>query len=387
MNDDELLYFNTEYSPLQRYVFCADITKNINPNASLGQSRLVLEFLINSMIFGQKENKKGTLVSHIIELETVGGVEKEIIDAMHEVRLLGNVGVHGNMVFWKEADRALKTLVKIMHWYGDSNHRLIQDKNFLADVQFCLSKCYENGICVEADDVKQVEWLKKSCDNGSLFAARDLGVIYFYGEKLPKDIEKAEEFLQKAVDKGSSDAEYFLGYVYMNKGGDGERNQKIAYDLWKSSVKKGNLLAEYTLFEYFDFIKKNLLKIPYIPEEEFAAYNHIVEEGRDNAIYKVLVSKTLIRLGDCYQHGMGTAANLEAAFDCYLKASELKNAAAYYKLAQCYENGKGTEKNFDKAMECYSLASFLGHNGANGRVNQLKYREKYGGKKLGRNFL
>ena len=368
MPSEKILCFHTEYSRLYRFVYSAHMTKRLNPNISLSQSRMVLEIIIDSLV-GQKSN----LISRIIELEELWTVDREIIDAMHTVRLLGNVGAHAHLVFRKEAHRALKALFKVMHWYGSSNHRLIKDKDFLADVQFCLAACYEDAIGTEPDISKQLEWLEKSCENGSPFALRDLGIIYSYDGIAAHNYDKAVELLKKSADQGLSDAQYFLGVLYMSCSTEIACDFKTAHNLFLSAADKGNLLAEYALAEYFGPFKSYSPDIPYNPKENFARYNHIVEQGYDDDLYHKFIAKVLIKLGDCYQYGLGTDKDLVKGFECYLKGANRNNDEACYKVGQCFEKGIGTDKDMERAEEYYSLAAVREPQASKNRLRQLDY--------------
>ncbi|MBR5914322.1 MAG: SEL1-like repeat protein [Selenomonadaceae bacterium] len=363
MNEEKIIYFHTEYSNLQRFLDCANSMKVLNPNVSLTQSRLILETLINSIVEGN-----GNLNSRISELENFG-VDYDIIDAMHQVRLLGNIGAHDQMAFWKDADKTLKNLFKVMLWYGSSN----QNQDLLADVQFCLAQCYCEGIGVEPDTDKQVFWLKKSAENGSPFAQRDLGICYCTGQYVVADFKKAVNYLNQAVSQNLSDAEFYLGYFYLGDHGEFKRDTKLAHELLIRAESKGNLLAEYVLAECFNRFMAEWSSIPKDPEKVFQRYSHIIETGLDNTIYQNLVTQVLVKLGDCYQYGLGTAKNLSKCFECYLKASKRGNVSAYYKVAECYEKGVGVKIDAQKAEENYSIAALMGHQGAHAKVNSLTY--------------
>lgn len=365
---EHLIIFNTDYGEIQRSVFCADAVKVLNPNISLNQSRLVVEKLVNSMV-----GSKGNLVSRIIELDNIHSVDKEIISAMHNVRMLGNLGSHDNMVFWKEAVRALNTLFKIMQWYGTSKHRLIKNSHLVADVQFCIASCYKEGIIVESDEKKYIEWLTKSSKNCHPCALRSLGMEYFEGKYLQKDYHKTIKYLEKAIENGSIDAKCFLGIIYAGSYDGINHDEELAFNLLTDSAKDGNLLAEYNLAEHFDWHHCKNFNIPHKPEDMFRRYKRIVEEGMGNNIYNIILEKSLIKLGDCYYFGTGTKTDFHEAFICYNKAAKMGNVIAIYKIAQCYETGNGINKDIEKAKKYYFLAASKGHQLAAMKSTQLSF--------------
>lgn len=378
MTEEKILYFYTEYSDIERLLYGAENTRAVTPNVSLAQCRMILELLINSLV-DNGENLK----NRISNLQKLNYIDYDIIDAMNQVRQMGNAGVHFSQVYLKEATQALRFLLKIMKWYGTNQNNIIRDENLLADVQFCVSQCYKDGIGTESDSEKNIVWLKKASETGSIFAMRDLAVNYFYGAGVPKNFQKSVEYLQKAVAKGSSDAEYFLGMLYIGNYKEINLDQRSAYELFQSAAKKGNLLAEYNLLEYFNRFECEKLNLPYDSKKVFSRYLHIIEETYDNKIYERLLIKVLLQVGDSYQYGFGTEKNFEKAFDCYLKAAKKGSDVAHYKLGQCYENGIGIEKNPQKAEEFYSIAALMGHQAAKNKVNRITYL-KYKNKLKGR---
>lgn len=377
LTDEKFLYFYTEYGDLERLLYGAENTRSLTPNVSLTQCRMILEILINGII-----DNGETLKNRILHLKNFYNVDDDIIDAMNQVRQMGNAGVHFQQVYLKEATQSLKFLFKIMHWYGSTNN-FIRDENLLSDVQFCVAQCYKDGIGTDSDSEKNILWLKKACANKNMYALRDLAVNYFYGAGVPKNFQKSVEYLKQAVAKNSSDAEYFLGMLYIGNYEEIKRDKNSAYELFQSAAKKGNLLAEYNLLEYFNRFEMEKLNRPYDPKKNFSRYLHIVKEAEDNKLYERLAIKALLQLGDFYQYGLGTEKNFEKSFDCYLKAAKKENDVAYYKLGQCYENGIGVAKNPDKAEEFYSIAALMGHPAAKNKVNSityLKYKNKLKGK-------
>lgn len=51
-----------------------------------------------------------------------------------------------------------------------------------------------------------MEWFKKAADQGNVDAQNNLGVMYYTGEGVPKDMAKAREWLRKAAAQGNADA-------------------------------------------------------------------------------------------------------------------------------------------------------------------------------------
>jgi len=81
----------------------------------------------------------------------------------------------------------------------------------------------------------------------------------------------------------------------------------------------------------------------------------------------------LLELGHAYSEGVGTTANPEMAYKCYLKATE-RGASPYY-LAQTLYEGKGCSRFPEKAFELFVKAATGGDSKAC-RVLARLYREE-----------
>lgn len=68
----------------------------------------------------------------------------------------------------------------------------------------------------------------------------------------------------------------------------------------------------------------------------------------------------LCYLGNCYTNGDGVNIDLEKAFNCYKKSSEIGCAIAHFQLGQCYEKGRFVKVDFEKAASLYKLAAERG---------------------------
>jgi len=69
---------------------------------------------------------------------------------------------------------------------------------------------------------EQVEEYIRKAEDGDVDAQYNLGVIYYHGEGVPRDFEKAYIWFRKAAEQDDADAQYNLGFMY----GRGEGVQK-----------------------------------------------------------------------------------------------------------------------------------------------------------------
>jgi len=69
------------------------------------------------------------------------------------------------------------------------------------------------------------EKYKEDCSNGKMLSCVELGILYYTGEGVKKDIKKSKKLFKKACKKRISRGCGYLGYVYL-RGGDGVKINK-----------------------------------------------------------------------------------------------------------------------------------------------------------------
>lgn len=70
--------------------------------------------------------------------------------------------------------------------------------------QYDLGVIYAYGDGVPKDEAKAAAWYQKAAAQGNKYAQFDLGVMYAFGRGVPKDEAKAAEWYQKAAAQGWS---------------------------------------------------------------------------------------------------------------------------------------------------------------------------------------
>ncbi len=95
-----------------------------------------------------------------------------------------------------------------------------------ADSQFNVALMYEQGIGVEKDEKKAVEWYGKSAAQGNSAAQFNLGVMYENGRGTEVDFAKANEWYRKASVQGDALAIGNLGMLYIRA--EGVKENKTA---------------------------------------------------------------------------------------------------------------------------------------------------------------
>ena len=114
-----------------------------------------------------------------------------------------------------------------------------------AAAQASLGIIYQNGIGVDQDSTKAVEWYQKAAAQGNAEAQYRLGLMYKVGlGGVPKDKGKAFEWDQKAAAQGHAQAqtllgsEYYLGTFYL-------RDYSEALKWFMQAAVQGDTAAQY----------------------------------------------------------------------------------------------------------------------------------------------
>ena len=93
--------------------------------------------------------------------------------------------------------------------------------------QFRLGSLYYNGDVVERNLEKAKYWFEKSAEQGDSDAQVSLGSMYLYGEGVEQDLEKARYWIEKSVEQGNLNAQYCLGEFYYY--GDAVERERAKY--------------------------------------------------------------------------------------------------------------------------------------------------------------
>ena len=77
-----------------------------------------------------------------------------------------------------------------------------------------------------------------------------IGMNYYLGNNVKRDIFKAVENLDISAERGNPDAQYTLGFIYLNGGWMNQSNDK-ALDYWTLAAKNNHLKSQMLLAEVF----------------------------------------------------------------------------------------------------------------------------------------
>lgn len=170
------------------------------------------------------------------------------------------------------------------------------------------------------------------------------GLVFYKGEGVAQDIDKATTLFQKAANKGYSEAKYKLATVAIEKGNleDGVVwFDKVIDEDPSAAAKIGDMFYHGT-----QEVPQN-----YVYANRFLT-KAIELDKADDEVY--------LHMADIYYSGHGVNVDYGKAFNYYKRAADMNNPTAIYDLAVCYYNGNGVEMNRSLAKEYIRKAADLG---------------------------
>lgn len=180
---------------------------------------------------------------------------------------------------------------------------LEESQNDTAD--FILGKEYMNGIHVEQDIEKAIQYFEKCLEKNNPYAAFKLGKIYLEN----RDVMKGIRYMDICAKQGNDIAQYILGMIYL-KDEQIEKNVDKAIDYLARSAKQNNRFAQYALGKLFLFgkeVKRDEEKALYflscssIQGNEYAQY--LLDHMKDylNQGYALCISRFFHHVSQIFQ--------------------------------------------------------------------------------------
>ena len=238
---------------------------------------------------------------------------------------------------------AISFLDTILSQKEDSSY---SDQSFDSKPHQNLSLRGDNSIWENNFAGANVEDITKNAKKGNVDAQYDLGVMYYEGIKVPKEIEKAVDWFTRSAEQGDKEAQYTLGVIYYQGKSIQQDYQKAIYWLTKSAEQDD---AEAQLFLGVMYYEgKGIL------QDYKKAFEWLTKSAeQDNAGAQFLLSVM-------YYSGEGTLQDFEHAADWVTKSAKQGQAKAQYTLGAMYADGKVFMQDYTKAYMWFNLAS---HNG------------------------
>ncbi|MDH6306367.1 TPR repeat protein [Parabacteroides sp. PF5-5] len=216
-----------------------------------------------------------------------------------------------------------------------------------AKAQYELGKRYYDGIGISHNSDLAFEWYRKSAEQNFADAQSMIGVYYCQKE----EYDEAIKWFEKSIIQGSSEGLCNMGLMYYSGIGVQKDIQK-AYDHFYKSAQQGNVDAKVMIGEIFYY--GHLGSQDY--QKAFTLYTQAASEDNASAQNK---------LGLMYYFGRGVTANYETAAEWFEKSVRQGEGSSKYYLGYMYLKGLGVNKNISKGIELLNESAQQGYSHAN----------------------
>ncbi len=86
---------------------------------------------------------------------------------------------------------------------------------------------------------EQIDEYTAKAHEGDVDSQYNLGIIYYHGEGVPRDFEKALAWFRKAAEQDDPDAQYNLGFMYGRGEGVG-KDQRQSFEWFRKAAEQGH---------------------------------------------------------------------------------------------------------------------------------------------------
>ncbi|MGM9528831.1 MAG: tetratricopeptide repeat protein, partial [Phascolarctobacterium sp.] len=198
--------------------------------------------------------------------------------------------------------------------------------------------CYKNGLGIDIDIDKGIEWYQKAAYNGFLKAYEELGKCYFLGRGLPRDYYYAVECFHKSGAQ-SPEIQFYLGGCYVHGYGV-EKDIRIGLSWYRKAAEADYALAQLCLGEHY-YLGKGVLVDSF---EALKWFRKAAQEKNHRAQYY---------LAEFYYKGYIVDKDLQTAFDWYVMAANGGDELAVKALINKYSHDCITGISREECLKCF----------------------------------
>lgn len=223
-----------------------------------------------------------------------------------------------------------------------------------------------NSAYIKDEYAKALELFKAADEQGNIYAAVHIGMMYYYGYGCAKDVDAALDQFKKGAQNGCPLAGAWISECHrMGHGVNQDKAYaKALYSKVDRDLRKmcdaGDMAALY-------FLGFNLVMGIGVDEDD--------EEGARllTLACQKGEKRAAVQLADCYYNGWGVEKNQKTAVQLLLKNPNPSNKKAQFLLGKCYYYGNGTQKDLKRAIFHFKLAASLGHGSAKDYLGDCYY--------------
>ena len=209
-------------------------------------------------------------------------------------------------------------------------------------IYFKVGKVYED----EGLNNQALAIYEQGHNEGNLKCTQRLGVMYYNGEGVTKNLEKAIEYMEIAAAKKEPHAMYVLAVAYFRLNKFGDKTSELVKGLLKEAYELGSPYAA----DYLACIIINELKEDKeVNRGELVRY---IKFGVENDL-----EESIFKYAYIYEKGIGVEQNYERSYYYYSLAAEKKCIKAMVKIADWYKRGIFLNRNIDLAIKWYEKAA------------------------------
>lgn len=228
---------------------------------------------------------------------------------------------------------------------------------------YMLGRIYNEGLGVEVDNLKALEFFEEAAKQGDADAQNIVGNNYLNADYIEKDPQKAFKYYQMAAAQGHLEGMANLGYCYQE--GIGTDANYLSAEEWLRKAADGGLQDAIDILNnnpiYADLSQNEEDELT---EEEAQALYDAVDSGADPN--KLMELEQAAERGDVW--GMFFYARLyhiskkvkhdfKLSLDYYTKAADAGNGWAMNNIGQMYDDGNGVKIDHDAAIKWFRKAA------------------------------
>jgi clan AA aspartic protease (TIGR02281 family) len=269
-----------------------------------------------------------------------------------------------------------------------------------AKAQYKIGLMYYSGEGVPRNLAEAAKWFRKAADQGSGGAQHYLGMMYDEGEGVPKDLAEAAKWITKAAEQGSMYAQRDLAMKYYN--GDGvpknfaeaakwfrkaaDQGESVSQSILGQMYSKGEGVPQNHVFAYMwlslsDFIERHGDIVAAMTPEQIAEGKKLAREWRDAEELHLFLplaeggnEGAQIRLGEMYLQGQGVTQDFKEAVKWFRLAADKGNIHALgYLGAIFHDGGNGVAQDYREAVKWFRLAAQKGDADAQETLGDIFY--------------
>ena len=323
------------------YELCYKVEKYQNDDIDIVmlKCRKALEYIVTSL-----GCKGENLYEKVNDINNKLNINKDIRNKILSLKNKCNESIHYNdEVDDVSSKEVINCLVEICHWLKEAKIEkkvdvLINDNiEMLKKKQEELTKAFKKNDFVAVARISEEIKVLSEQQNKDIISIKsdNLSINQIDDGRYLSD-EEDIAYYNKAI-SGDADAQEELAFIYSEiyedyEGNEEEQIKELSFYWAKKSAEQNNLDGIIRLgMCYEDGIGCD--------EDKNKALNYYLQAANDGCVRGNCI------VASCYEDGIGCEKNEEKAFEYYLKAANLGHMSCIETVADRYRTGKGCEKN------------------------------------------